>query len=175
MYGWCTIRRAKRMRLAIEHVFEGIAVADYESLYFDEPFNDAQGRELRMGRQLLRFDRSKQRIVRHVCYEPARKPSDPVNEVFGSSRASFIEELEYDLAARRGTWRTIPNQWAERVRTTGTIELTVAPGGTRRVVSGEVKVSLFGFGKIVERMIVAEIEKSYAATAAFTRAWLARR
>jgi hypothetical protein len=61
------------------------------------------------------------------------------------------------------------------VSNAGTIELVAAAGGTRRIVRAEVKVSLFGFGRIVERMVVAEIVKSYAATTAFTNAWLARR
>jgi len=168
------MRDTKRMRVTIEHVFEGIAVADYEDLYFDEAFNDALGRELKLGRHLVRFDRSETRIVRHVCYEPARQDGHPIDHAYGTSRASFIEELDYDVASRRGTWRTVPNRWAERVSNTGTIELAAAPTGTRRTVLGEVKVSAFGFGKIVERLVVGEIEKSYTATTAFTRAWLAK-
>jgi Protein of unknown function (DUF2505) len=170
----------KRMHVTIEHVFEGISVADFERLYFDETFNDALSKELKLGRHLVRFDRNAGRIVRHVCYEPAREPgqADPVHgwvdQAYGSSAASFVEELDYDVAARRGSWRTVPNKWAERVRNTGTIEFFAAGSATRRRVEGDVKVSAFGLGRIVERIIVAEIEKSYAATTAFTRAWLAK-
>ncbi len=163
------------MKLAIEHVFDGIRCSDYEALYFDEPFNEAVGHALQLGRRLLRFERTPTRIVRHVCYEPVRDADSAANQAFGTSRASFIEELDYDVTARRGSWQTIPNQWADRVRNAGTIELVEHDRAhTRRVVRGEVKVSLFGFGGIVERMIVAEIEKSYASTATFTREWLAR-
>ena len=163
------------MRLAIDHEFAGIDAAGYEALYFDEAFNEALGQNLKMGRQLLRLDRTANRIVRHVCYEPDRDPDSPANQAFGTSRASFVEELDYDVTARRGTWRTIPNLFAERVRNTGTIELVDIAGGVRRSVRGEVIVRLFGFGKIVEKMIVAEIEKSYANTAQFTTEWLAKR
>jgi hypothetical protein len=169
------MRVTKRMRLTIEHVFEGIGVDEYEQLYFDEVFNDALGRELKLGRHLVRLDRTHMRIVRHVSYEPARQEGHAIDHAYGSNRASFVEELDYDLTTHRGSWKTIPNRWADRVRNAGTIELAAAPAGTRRTVQGEVKVSAFGFGKIVERMVVAEIEKSYTATTAFTRAWLARR
>ena len=169
------MRVTKRMRLTIEHVFEGIDVGDYEQLYFDERFNDALGKELKLGRHLVRLDRTDTRIIRHVAYEPAREAGHAIEHAYGNNRASFIEELDYDLTTRRGTWQTIPNRWADRVRNAGTIELAHTPAGTRRTVQGEVKVSAFGFGKIVERMVVAEIEKSYTATTAFTRAWLARR
>ena len=160
------------MRLTIEHVFEGIAVGDYEALYFDEAFNEALGKQLRLGRQLVRFDRSENRIVRHVCYEPIRDAGHVIDRAYGSSRASFLEELEYDRTARSGTWRTIPNRFTDRFRNAGTIEFAAADGGTRRTVHADVKVSAFGFGGLVERLVVAEIERSYAATADFTRAWI---
>ena len=32
---------------------------------------------------------------------------------------------------------------------------------------------MFGFGRLIERMVVAEIEKSYAGSAEFTTRWLA--
>ena len=163
------------MKLRIEDVFEGIRCNEYADLYFDEPFNIAVGDALHMGRRLLRLDHTDDRIVRHVCYEPKRDPGSPADQAFGSSRASFIEELDYDVRARRGAWRTIPNMIPERVRNAGTIEFADAPGGVRRVVDGKVLVSLFGFGRIVERMIVAEIEKSYAATTRFTIEWLLKR
>jgi hypothetical protein len=162
------------MKFAIEHVIEGIAPDAYEALYFDEAFTAALAVELALGRQLLRLDRTPARIVRHTCYDAKHDPSTPAGQAFGSSRAAYVEELDYDRTARRGSWRTVPSLMPERVRNTGTIEIAAAPTGTRRTVRGEVKVSLFGFGGIVERMIVAEIEKSYATAARFTAAWLAR-
>src|SRR6476469_9141401 len=108
------------MKVAIEHIFAGIECRDYEALYFDEAFNDAIGRELHMGRTLMRLDRSADRIVRHVCYEPNQDPDGPTQKAFGSTRAGFVEELDYDVRAQRGTWRTIPNMWADRVRNAGT-------------------------------------------------------
>jgi hypothetical protein len=163
------------MKILVEDLFESLSCDDYEALYFDESFNVALGAALQMGRQLVRLERTSGRIVRHVCYEPKRDPESPANQAFGTSRASFVEELDYDRKERRGTWKTIPNLFTERVRNSGTIELLSAPNGTKRVVRGEVKVSLFGFGGIVERLIVAEIEKNYIATTKFTREWLANR
>lgn len=163
------------MRVAIDHVFAGIRAAAYETLYFDEAFNESLGRHLHMGRKLVRLDRDADRIVRHVRFEPAQDPDSPAKQAFGSSRASFLEELDYDTRARRGSWKTIPNMFAERVKSTGTIAFVDVPEGTKRIVEGEVVVKLFGFGGRVEKMIVAEIVKSYAETTAFTRAYLAQR
>ena len=161
-------------KFAIDDVFRGISPSDYESLYFDEAFNSALSEALHMGRKLLRLDRSPTKIVRHICFEPKREAGSAADQAFGTSRASFVEELDYDVAARSGKWRTIPNMFTERVSNTGTIEFA-GDVDTRRIVRGEVRVSLFGFGKLVERMIVGEIEKNYVATTKFTREYLARR
>ncbi len=161
------------MKFVIEHAFDGISCAEYEKLFFDEPFSAALGEALQLGRALLHLEVTPDRISRRVCCEPKRNPNSPAEQVFGTSRASFIEELDYDVRARRGEWRTVPNVLADRVRNSGTLEIVATATGVKRVVRGEVKVSLFGFGGIVERVVVAEIENSYAAAARFTTAWLA--
>ena len=163
------------MNVLIEDVFVNISLADYETLYFDEDFNAAIGRAMRMGRRLLHFERTSDRVVRKVHYEPDRDPDSPAGKAFGTSRASFIEELDYDPRTRKGTWRTIPNLFPDRVTNAGTIEFVDAAPGVRRIVRGEVKVALLGFGRMIERAIVREIVKSYANATAFTAEWLAKR
>jgi hypothetical protein len=163
------------MNVLIDDLFAGITALEYESLYFDEEFNRAVGRSLGMGRLLLHFERTDVRIQRTVQYEPERDPDSPAGQAFGKSRASFIEELDYDPRARRGSWRTIPNIFPDRVSNAGTIEFVQVATGVHRIVRGEVRVSLFGFGRVVEKMIVAEIVKSYANTTRFTNEWLAKR
>jgi hypothetical protein len=162
------------MKFALDHIFHAVRLPDYESLYFDEVFNAELGAALTMGRRLLKLERTAGRVVRHVQFEPARDPDSAAGQAFGTSRASFIEELDYDTHGHRGTWKTIPNVWADRVRNSGSLELADEGGGTRRTVRGEVRVSLFGFGGLVERAIVNEIEKNYARSTAFTLDYLAR-
>src|SRR5687768_1608988 len=91
----CTDCEEPRMKVLIDDLFAGISCAEYEALYFDEEFNRTVGRELRMGRRLLRFERTDSRIQRKVQYEPERDPDSPAGQAFGTSRASFIEELDY--------------------------------------------------------------------------------
>jgi hypothetical protein len=161
------------MKIRIEHDFEGVDAVAYESLYFDEAFNLVLAAALKLGRELRKLERTQDRIVRHVCFDAKHDPASPVGQAFGTSRASFVEELDYDRRARRGAWRTVPNLFAKRVRNAGTIELVDTPRGVRRIVEGDVEVSLLGFGRRVERMIVQEIETSYETTTRVTREWLA--
>jgi hypothetical protein len=159
------------VKFVVEHTFAA-EIAAYETLFFDEPFCVALGEALGLGRELLRLERTESTIVRHVRCEPRRDPESAAGKAFGSSRASYVEELAYDRATHVATWRTIPNVFPDRVKTSGTIELVAAGDGTRRVVRGEVVARLFGFGGLVERAVVQEIEKSYEATARFTERWL---
>ena len=161
------------MHVTIEHVFEGIWPSAYEVLYFDETFNESLGRHLHMGRKLVRLDRTHDRIVRHVRYEPVQATGSEAKQVFGSSRASFLEELDYDIRTRHGEWRTVPNIFPERVKNTGTIAFLDDAAGTKRIVEADAIVKLFGFGGRVEKIMVREIVKNYEAAAAFTREWLA--
>jgi len=160
------------VKLLVEHVFEGLDCTRYEELFFDEEFNRALGEAFELGRELVKLERLPGRIVRHIRCEPKREKGSPADQAFGASRAGFYEELEYDLGARRATWKTVPNVFTKHVSTTGTLEFVEVPGGVKRVMKGDVKVSFYGFGRIIERMIVAEIEKSQGKNADFTRRWL---
>jgi hypothetical protein len=160
---------------AIEHRFAGVDCGAWEALFFDEDFAAALGRELRLGRELIKLERTDARIVRHVRCVPDQDPNTPEGKALADNKASFVDELDWDRRARRGEWRTIPWLLPDRVRTRGTIEVTPAPGGgVRQVVRGEVDAKLWGFGGLVERRSVIEIEKSYAQAAIFTNAWLSR-
>src|SRR5664279_4272907 len=128
------------MHVTIEHVFTGIRPGAYEALYFDEAFNESLGRHLR--------------------YEPVQAANSEAKQVFGTSRASFLEELDYDVRTRRGAWRTIPNMFPERLKNTGTIAFLDDAAGTKRTVEGDAIVKLFGFGGRVEKIIIAEIVKN---------------
>jgi hypothetical protein len=162
------------MKFAIDHVFPATTLAVYETLYFDEDFNAALGDALAMGRRLLKLERAGGRIVRHVEFTPKQAKGSQASQAFGTSRASFVEELDFDTLSHIGTWKTVPTMWADRVRNNGTIAFARDGDGTRRSVHGEVKVSLFGFGRLVERAVVAEIEANYARTTTFTVEYLAR-
>ena len=45
-------------------------------------------------------------------------------------------------------------------------------GKVQRIIEGEVKVKLFGVGKLIEKFVVADIGKSYNEAAKFTQKWI---
>jgi hypothetical protein len=163
------------MKFLIEHTFQGITRPEYEELYFDEPFAIATCKAVNLGRTLLRLDRTPERIVRHVRVEPAREIPAPVAKVLGGGSFAYVEEMDYAVGKYNATWRTIPSLMPDKVQSTGTMEIQEVPGGVKRVVKGEIKVSIFGIGGMVEKFVVAEVEKSYGDAADFTTKWIAEK
>jgi hypothetical protein len=163
------------MKFRVEHLYEGVTFPEYEQIHFDEGFNTELSESVKLGRTLLKLDRTAERIVRHVKIEPAREIPGPVAKLLGGNKFSYVEELEYEIGKGRGRWRTITSVLTDKIDSQGTLELVSAPGGVKRVVAGEIKVGIFGVGGIVEKFVVSDVEKSYDAAAAFTREYLKKR
>jgi hypothetical protein len=163
------------MKFRVEHTYEGVTFPEYEAIHFDEDFNAALSASVKLGRTVLKLERTPERIVRHVRIEPTRDIPGPVAKILGGKKFSYVEELEYEIGKGRGHWRTIPNILPDKLDSQGTLELVAAPGGVKRIVAGEIKVSVFGIGGIIEKFVVGDVEKSYDAAATFTREWLKKR
>jgi hypothetical protein len=162
------------MKLQIEHTFD-VTPADYAVFYFEEGFAEDLCAAVKLGRTLLRLDRTPTRIIRHVRCEPVRDVPAPLAKLMDGHRFSYVEELDFDLETLRGRWRVVPSLVPDKVDASGTHDFEDVGGKTRRVVRGEVKVSVFAIGGLVERFVIGEVQKSYDDAAAFTQTFLARR
>ena len=95
-------------------------------------------------------------VTRKVRYVPA-----PLIKRVGTKKVDprwmeWVEESEYDRSARRMRFRNIPRigRIAALLENTGTLQLSETPsGGTRRTVSGEIKVKVRIVGRIAEKII----------------------
>jgi hypothetical protein len=160
------------MRFKVEHVFGGIELPAYEKLYFDEPFNVALCQATGLGRTLVKLETRDGLLTRAVLVHPERELPGPVARIIGSGSFEYTEHLEYRLGSFAGTWRTEPAMLKDKIVSQGAFSFAAAPGGIRRVVEGEVKVKIFGLGGVIEAFVVADVEKSYARAAEFTRGWI---
>jgi Protein of unknown function (DUF2505) len=161
------------MKFRVEHVIRGIDLAAYEELYFDEPFQTALGDAVKIDRELLRLDRGRERIVRHVRVQPEREIPAPVAKLLGGRRLAYVDEIEYEVGRYHGTWRIVPAVLADKIAIGGTLDFEAVAGGVKRVLAGVIDVTLYGLGGLVERVVVSNVEKSYADAAAFTDRWIA--
>lgn len=160
------------MKFRVEHTFRGITLADYEQLYFNEEFNNALCVSVKLDRTLEHREESDGKIKRSVRVGPDRELPAPVAKVIGAKRIEYTEHLEYTFGSFEGTWMTVSAIMTDKVDTHGRFGFEELPDGVLRWVEGEIKVKIFGVGKIVERVVVADIEKSYEKAAGFTQKWI---
>ena len=161
------------MRFCADHCIRGLGPRAYEALYFDEDFNRALCDALAMERQLTLRKVTAETIERRVAIAPRRNIPAALATLLGGRRIAYAERVEYTWGSLRGYWTLEPAFMADRVKGRGDFIFSAAPGGTRRVVAGELTVNIFGMGRVAERAIVAEVERSYDAAAEFTTAYVA--
>ncbi len=161
------------MKFSADHTFTGIDLTAYETLHFDEEFQDALCVSVKLARDCEKLEESDDgQISRAVRVGPDREIPPAAQRVLGGKRLDYTEHLEYRRGAWKGTWRTEPSLMADKVDCKGTIEFLEVPGGVRRLVHGEIKVKLFGVGGMVEKLIVSDVVKSYDKAAEFTQRWI---
>jgi hypothetical protein len=160
------------MKFHVEHTFRGIDLPAYERLFFDEPFNIELCKHTKLGRTLVKLEDKDGRRLRVVRVAPERDIPAPVAKVLGTTKLEFTESVDYQLGAGSARWSSEPSILRDKVESRGTFSFQVAPGGVRRVVDGVVNVKIFGVGGLVERFVVADIEKSYDKAAEFTQRWI---
>ncbi|WP_437675224.1 DUF2505 family protein [Sorangium sp. So ce131] len=80
---------------------------------------------------------------------------------------SWEERSTYRLADHSSTWQVTPKeQWRSYFRAEGTYRLDRLPDGrTRRRVDGDIQIRLRVLGPLVERLAVAEVQRTYDAEA----------
>jgi hypothetical protein len=161
------------MKLSIEHTFP-VSPAEYADLFFGEEFSIELCAALKLGRTVLRFDRSGDRIVRHVRVQPVRDIPAPLAKLIDGGAFHYVEELDVDLKTLRGVWRVVPSVLPSKVNASGTLEFAPVAAGVRRVVLGDISVGVFGVGGMVEKFVVTEVARSYDDAATFTRVYLER-
>ena len=161
------------MKFRADHTFRGIEVDAYEDLHFDEAFQDALCGAVKLARECVGLEEDDDgRIHRAVKVGPDREIPPAAQRVLGGKRLDYTEHLDYRRGSYLGQWRTVPSLMSDKVECAGSIEFRPVDGGVRRLVEGEIKVKLFGVGGMVEKLIVADIERSYVKAAEFTQRWI---
>ena len=157
------------MKFRAEHEFTGISLDEYEQLYFDEGFNESLCKAVNLDRTLVSRAIEDRTIERAVKVGPDREVPKPVAKVIGANKIEYTEHLKYTFGAHQGSWYTISSIMSDKVDTRGTFGFEELPDGVLRWVDGEIKVKIFGVGGLVEKFIVADIERSYQQAADFTQ------
>ena len=161
------------MKFEVEHRFTGLTIAEYEKLYWDEAFNEALCKSVKLERTLVKLDDDGKKLHREVKVSPDRELPAPAAKVIGSSKIEYVEHADYTWGSYRGTWRTVSGIMADKIKSSGTFSYRQEGNAVVRRVDGNVDVSVnFLINKVIETGIIADVEKSYAQAAEFTQRWI---
>ena len=95
------------MKFRAEHTFRGITLEEYEKTYFNEDFNIALCKAVKLARTKIKFEEKDGHIERVVKVGPDREIPAPAAKILGANRIEYTEHLDYDLGSYRGVWKTI--------------------------------------------------------------------
>lgn len=160
------------MRFKVEHRFRGISLKDFEGLYFDEAFNEALCKQVKLQRTLVARTVQGGKLHREVRVAAEREIPPAAAKILGGARLEYTEHLDYAVGSNRGTWKTISSLMTDKVDSAGTFSFREEGGQVVRTVEGDVTVKIMLVGKVVEQFIAADVEKSYAQAAEFMQKWI---
>jgi len=146
-----------------------------EAILLDPAFVDARASLPKLGdpellENTLAGDHAHQRIRLRFTGDLA----PAVTAVVDPARLTWVDDATYDLATHSSEHRIVPDHYAERLACTYRATLDAEGGGTRRVLSGTVKVRMLLVGGKVEGAIVSGFREHAVAETALIDEWLRR-
>lgn len=162
----------------VEHAFNCSEETFWTKIFFDDEYNR------RLFSERLKFSawRELQREERDGKIYRTIEAAPPIGDLPGALKAvvgdnaGYQEKGVFDRAKRLYSVEVIPNRLADKINIK--LQMTTTPDGDercRRQVTGSVAAKIFGVGGMLEKKLIADMEKSYEKSAAFTNAFLAEK
>ena len=152
----------------------------WDKLFFDPEYNQALHAALRF--QSYEVTTLEQlpggRTRRVLRAEPPLDVPDLLKRKL-SGRIYYVEDGTFDANTQVWSFRNVPSIAPEQVYIGGTIRVSPHAQGAEHVCELEARVSGFGFGSVIARLLEKNTRASYEVTVAFTnrfaeeRGWLA--
>jgi hypothetical protein len=148
------------MRFRFEQRFAG-DVDDVARAYADVALYERLGALPKLGDPtVLERTEAGDTVEMRVRFRFTGDLSAAARAVLDPARLTWVEESNHDLAARRATFRLVPDHYGDRFRASG--EFWFEPDGdgrTRRTSVGDVTVRTPFVGGVVERAIVSGLRE----------------
>jgi hypothetical protein len=162
----------------VEHRFNCSEESFWTKVFFDPDYNRRLFLEylkFTAWRELRTEDRGDkvERVVEAV--PPIGDLPGPLKAVVGDG-AGYEERGLFDRKTHRYEATVVPNRLADKITVKIAIS-TVADGpeNCKRIAQGSVIAKIFGVGGLLEKKMIADLEKSYAKSADFTNAFVAEK
>lgn len=95
-----------------------------------------------------------------------------VTAVVDPDKLTWVQETRHDIGSGRATFILKPDHYPDRLRASGSFQISANGAGCRRVVSGELKVRAPLFAGRVEQAIVSGLEEYLVAEAPAVDTWI---
>jgi hypothetical protein len=154
------------MRVEIRERFEGATLREVEHLYMlDDEFNQAAFEQMGYGRKVLAFSQRGSELERSLQLCPRSGLPAPFSALVPSSVFHITEQVSYDLALHRGSWRTVPSVLSKQFSAAGSLALEQASDAVIFRLEGEAKAQIPLLSARAERQAVATAVAQHAALA----------
>lgn len=150
------------MRFSIEQRFGADSDPDRVArAYTDPDLYAALDERGRLGRpEVLDRREDGDLVLLRLRYRFTGELSSAARAVLDPDRLSWVEESEHQLAARRVSFRMVPDHYGDRFRAAGEVRIVASDeGGACRVVDGDLRVRALVVGPAVERAIVSGLRE----------------
>ena len=162
------------MRFSIEQVFPG-PLERVEAALLDPAFLSSLATLPKLGApELLDVTENGTTVHRRVRYRFTGDLSPAVTAVVDPAKLTWVEDAYVDRSTHRTTFRILPDHYGSRLKCSGTFALTEVPGGVRRMLDADLRVSFPLVGGKVERAIVSGLREHAALEADALRDWIAQ-
>lgn len=162
------------MRLHISHVFP-CTPDEFMDILQEPGFDEMIAKTTGVGRTALSEERLDGCLHKRAHCVPERTLPTVVQKLIGADRLRYEQVTILDPAAKRLTWRILPDKIGSRVTVQGHMDFRPHPQGCERVVFGNVEVNVSLIGGQIEKGIIADVERTYQRTYEAVRAYILSR
>jgi hypothetical protein len=150
----------------------------WEELFFDDEFNrrtfiDILGFN---GWKVLSERKTDDFIEREIDVSPNVGDIPAAIKAVVGETLGYVEKGRYDRKRRRYAVKAISPKLGDRFSFEGEMYTEpVGPNRCRRIFNVKVTTKIFGIGGVVEKLVISNLEKSYAQSAAFLDRYVAEK
>lgn len=161
------------MKFELEHTFPVDRSRYEEEIFFDQDFNARISEALNLGPKDLQEERIDDEVIHRVnLIHPRHDLPTIVRKALKGKGIGYFESSTFYRKEHRASWSISSELMPNKIKGKGEIHFEETPNGVRRRVTGEINVSLFGVGGMVEKLIVDNVVQSYNTIAELTYTYL---
>jgi len=149
-------------KFTIEHTW-AVSRETVVSHLFDDELHDRCNRALSSAdRERVRVERHEDGRVSQYFHVKVRDLPPGATKVLSPEVFEWDEESQWNPTTGKISWKIIPKVMANKLTCAGVLYYRETGASTRRVVEGEIEIKIPLAGKIAEKIIVGQLEKTYA-------------